>query len=281
MQTLFVGSKQAHTTPPVQNIQSLSNSSSQTGGDAAVYFPADIDPSAEGLVLTKDRPIYFFCKRIVDIGLSFLTLLLIWPLMLVLMALVKFDSPGSAFFAQERVGVRRRRVNGKVYWERVRFTCYKFRSMRSDADQNLHRKFVEAYIAGDDARMAAVQPDKHGKTKYKLNGDPRITNIGRFLRKTSLDELPQLWNVLNGDMTLVGPRPAIPYELDNYSPWHMRRFEAIQGMTGLWQVKGRGELGFNDMVRLDVEYTETQSFWLDVKILLGTIPAVLLNRGAQ
>ncbi|MEZ4620943.1 MAG: sugar transferase [Caldilineaceae bacterium] len=178
-------------------------------------------------------------------------------------------------------GVRRRTVNGKTYWERVLFTCYKFRSMRSDADQSLHRKFVEAYIAGDDARMASVQPDKNGKTKYKLNGDPRITKIGQFLRKTSLDELPQLWNVVTGDLSLVGPRPAIPYEVDNYSAYHLRRLQALQGMTGLWQVKGRGDLGFHEMVELDVEYTEKQSFWLDIKILLGTIPAVLLNRGAQ
>ena len=149
------------------------------------------------------------------------------------------------------------------------------------ADQNLHRKFVEAYIAGDDARMSSIQPDKKGATKYKLNGDPRVTRIGQFLRKTSLDELPQIWNVLKGDMSWVGPRPAIPYEVERYSSWHLRRLEAHQGMTGLWQVKGRGELGFDDMVRLDVEYVDNQSFGLDLKIIFGTVPAVLLKRGAQ
>lgn len=280
MQTIFVGSKQAQPTPHLQNVQSIAGLN-PTGVETNGYFDADIDSVVNGLVHTEARPIYYFLKRVLDVTMATLALLLIWPLMLTLILIVKLDSPGSAFFSQERVGVRRRRKNGKVYWERVPFTCYKFRSMRSDADPNLHRKFIEAYIAGDDARMAAVQPDKNGKTKYKLNGDPRITNIGRFLRKTSLDELPQLWNVLNGDMSLVGPRPAIPYELENYSSWHMRRFEAIQGMTGLWQVEGRGELGFNDMVRLDIEYTERQSFWLDLKILFGTIPAVLMNRGAQ
>lgn len=280
MQTIFVGSKQAHSAPQLQNVQPVAGGK-QTGVNANTYHNADVDLSAEGLVLTENRPIYFLMKRVLDVTLASLALLLIWPLMLALMFFVKLDSPGSAFFAQKRVGVRRRHLNGNVYWERTHFTCYKFRSMRIDADQNLHRKFVEAYIAGDDARMASVQPDKNGKTKYKLNGDPRITKMGNFLRKTSLDELPQLWNVLNGELSLVGPRPAIPYELENYSSWHMRRFEAIQGMTGLWQVKGRGELGFNDMVELDVEYTEKQSFWMDLKILLGTIPAVLLNRGAQ
>ncbi len=278
MQTMFVSSKQAHPTPTVHHAQSLSGG--QTSIDSA-YFDANNESHAVGFVETSKRPIYFFFKRLFDMTLALLAMALIWPLMLVIMILVKVDSPGSAFFAQQRVGVRRRRVNGKVYWEQVLFTCYKFRSMRVDADQNLHRKFVEAYMAGDDAQMASVQPNKNGKTKYKLNGDPRVTRIGSFLRKTSLDELPQLWNVIIGDMSMVGPRPAIPYELESYSAWHKRRLEAYQGMTGLWQVKGRGDLGFNEMVALDVEYTEQQSFWLDIKILLGTVPAVLLNRGAQ
>jgi lipopolysaccharide/colanic/teichoic acid biosynthesis glycosyltransferase len=278
MQTLFVGSKQAHPTAQVHPAQSLPNNQAAA---EHLYFDGTVEPVTEGLVKAVDRPIYFFLKRLVDLTLSILAFALIWPLMLAIIVCVKLDSPGSAFFAQKRVGVRRRRHNGNVYWEQVHFTCYKFRSMRADADQNLHRKFVEAYIAGDDARMASVQPDKNGKTKYKLNGDPRITRIGSFLRKTSLDELPQLWNVITGDMSMVGPRPAIPYELENYSAWHKRRLEAYQGMTGLWQVKGRGELGFNEMVALDVEYADSQSFWLDIKILLGTVPAVLLNRGAQ
>lgn len=277
MQTLFVGSKQAHQTSQVHTVQSLTGS--QTAGDARLETMTEVVGGS--LVETTARPMYFFFKRLFDLVVALLALALIWPMFLFIMLWVKFDSPGSAFFAQQRVGVRRRRLNGKVYWEPVYFKCYKFRSMRADADQSLHRKFVEAYIAGDDARMASVQPDKGGKTKYKLNGDPRITSAGSFLRKTSLDELPQLWNVIRGDMSLVGPRPAIPYELESYSTWHKRRLEAYQGMTGLWQVKGRGDLGFNEMVDLDVEYTERQSFWLDMKIILGTVPAVLLNRGAQ
>lgn len=278
MQTMFVSSKQATPNPAVHPLQSIP--SSQSGVDTA-YYNQSIDQQAEGLVETVGRPVYYFSKRVLDLLFAMLALLLIWPLMLGIIIMIRLDSTGSAFFAQKRVGVRRRRIDDTVYWERVFFTCYKFRSMRVDADQSLHRQFVEAYIAGDDARMATVQPDKDGKTKYKLNGDPRITRVGHFLRKTSLDELPQLWNVIVGDMSLVGPRPAIPYEVDNYSIWHLRRLEAYQGMTGLWQVKGRGELKFNDMVELDVEYVEKQSFWMDLKILFGTVPAVILNRGAQ
>lgn len=278
MQTLFVGSKQAPPTSQARAVQTLPGK--QTVPEST-YFDAIAEPVADGLVETASRPFYYFWKRVFDITIALFALLLIWPLMLAIMICVKLDSSGSAFFAQKRVGVQRRRVNGKVYWAQVYFTCYKFRSMRIDADQNLHRKFVEAYIAGDDARMASVQPDKKGKTKYKLNGDPRVTRVGNFLRKTSLDELPQLWNVITGDLSLVGPRPAIPYEVEKYSEHHLQRLHAYQGMTGLWQVKGRGDLGFNEMVELDIEYTQCQSFWMDMKILLGTVPAVLLNRGAQ
>jgi len=278
MQTLFVSSKQAPPTSQAHVVQTLPGNQSVSESQ---FFDSIVDPVTDGFVETPARPFYYFCKRLLDLGLSLLALLLIWPLMFSIMLFVKLDSPGSAFFKQKRVGVQRRRVNGKVYWTQVYFTCYKFRSMRTDADQNLHRKFVEAYIAGDDAQMASVQPDKGGKTKYKLNGDPRVTRVGNFLRKSSLDELPQLWNVITGDLSLVGPRPAIPYEVEKYSDRHLQRLEAYQGMTGLWQVKGRGELGFNEMVELDIEYTERQSFWMDMKILLGTVPAVLLNRGAK
>lgn len=281
MQTIFVSPKHAQPTPQVSKLQSISNGS-QIGAEVHALFDADSERQlASNLLQTADRPYYFFFKRFFDVTLALLALVLLWPLLGLIALLVKLDSSGSAIFAQERVGVRLRRYNGVTYWERVLFTCYKFRSMRIDADQNLHRKFVEAYIAGDDARMASIQPDKKGNTKYKLNGDPRVTRIGQFLRKTSLDELPQIWNVLKGDMSWVGPRPAIPYEVERYSAWHLRRLEAHQGMTGLWQVKGRGELGFDDMVRLDVEYVDNQSFGLDLKIIFGTVPAVLLKRGAQ
>lgn len=134
---------------------------------------------------------------------------------------------------------------------------------------------------GDHEKMAAIQPDKDGADMFKLNGDPRVTSIGSFLRKTSLDELPQLWNVLKGEMSLVGPRPPITYEVQNYSEESMGRLATVPGLTGLWQMTGRGELGFDEMVELDLEYIENRSLWLDIKILFGTVPAVLLSKGAK
>jgi len=280
MQTIFVGPK------PVQSSQALHQHQPIATIDQLGAHNGYLEHGREKVASTTsaqivDQVLYYFIKRLLDVTLVTLALGLIWPLMLIIALAIKFDSQGPVIFSQERVGVRRRRVNGKYSWEQTRFTCHKFRSMKVNAEQDLHRKFVEAYIAGDQERMKAIQPDKGGAVKFKLNGDPRVTAVGKFLRKTSLDELPQLWNVLRGDLSLVGPRPAIPYEVESYSPWHVRRLEAIQGMTGLWQVKGRGELGFNEMVELDIEYVEKQSFVLDLKILVGTLPAVLLSKGAK
>lgn len=238
------------------------------------------DPLSVGFIV-DDRPVYFFLKRVMDFTVTLLSMVFILPLMAVIAALVALDSPGPAIFTQERVGGRRVRRNGRVYWQRTTFKFYKFRSMYTDADQGLHRQFVEAYMNGDHEKMTAIQPDKNGADMYKLNGDPRVTRIGRFLRKTSLDELPQLWNVLKGDMSLVGPRPPITYEVANYSGKDMERLTTVPGLTGLWQMAGRGELGFAEMVDLDLEYIECQSLWLDIKILFGTIPAVILSRGAK
>lgn len=232
--------------------------------------------------LISDRAHYYFFKRVLDVVATGMVLLLLLPLMALIAILIAWDSPGPVIFAQQRVGARRRTYKGRAYWQRTSFTIYKFRSMYVDAGSALHRQYIEAYIAGDEARMAALQPKKDGKkTRYKINGDPRITRMGAFLRKTSLDELPQLWNVLRGDMSLVGPRPAIRYEVDMYRDWHMERLHALPGMTGLWQVKGRGDLGFDEMVKLDIEYVRIQSFWQDLRILFGTIPAVLFSKGAE
>lgn len=280
MQSILTRQKHTQSSPPVHQLQSIPSNDQVPGNTVSLQRDAAL-PSTAGDMQILDRPLYYALKRLLDVTLAVLSFVMLWPLWAAIMITIKLDSPGPIIFAQERVGVRRRRVNGKLQWEQTRFTCYKFRSMKVNADQNLHRKFVEAYIAGDQERMQAIQPDKRGTMKFKLNGDPRITRVGNFLRKTSLDELPQLWNVLRGDLSLVGPRPAIPYEVENYSVWHLRRLEAIQGMTGLWQVKGRGELGFSEMVELDIAYVENQSFWLDLQILFGTIPAVLLSKGAK
>ncbi len=172
--------------------------------------------------------------------------------------------------------------NGQLYWEETPFTIYKFRTMRVDAKSTIHRQFIEAYIAGDDKRMVELQSaQKEEESKYKLVQDPRVTRIGSFLRKTSLDELPQLWNVLMGDMSLVGPRPPIPYEVELYLYHHHDRLRTVPGLTGWWQVKGRSATSFEEMVRMDVDYIRHQSVSLDIKIIIMTLTAVVNGKGAR
>jgi lipopolysaccharide/colanic/teichoic acid biosynthesis glycosyltransferase len=173
------------------------------------------------------------------------------------------------FFRQQRVG-----QHGKA------FTFLKFRSMYAGNDPNVHREYVTQLIAGQAQRHPA-NSNGNGAGVYKLTSDSRITSVGAFLRRTSLDELPQLLNVLRGEMSLVGPRPAIPYEVAAYQTWHRRRvLEVKPGITGLWQVNGRSRIKFDEMVRLDLRYAKTWSPWLDVKILLRTPRAVLVGEGA-
>jgi lipopolysaccharide/colanic/teichoic acid biosynthesis glycosyltransferase len=226
--------------------------------------------------------LYFAAKRVMDFSVVLFSLLFLLPLMAFIALLIKWDSPGPAIFRQERVTARRRVRNGKIYWEEVPFTIYKFRTMRTDAKSTIHRQFIEAYIAGDEGRMAELQSaQKAEDAKYKLVQDPRITRVGNFLRKTSLDELPQLWNVLVGEMSLVGPRPPIPYEVDLYLFHHHERLRTVPGITGWWQVKGRSTTSFEEMVRMDVEYIRQQSIMLDIKIILMTVTAVVNGRGAR
>lgn len=227
-----------------------------------------------------DRHGYYLLKRIFDFVVTLCGLITLLPLMIVIGLIVMIDSPGSPIFVQKRVGARKRYYKGRPYWQKAEFKFFKFRSMRTDAGSDLHRQFVEAYISGNQERMAEVQPDKSEPQALKLKADPRITRVGHFLRKSSLDELPQLWNVLRGDMSLVGPRPAIPYEVEQYQPWHRQRLATMPGITGPWQVSGRSSVTFDDMVRLDIEYTQTQCFWLDIKLLLWTIPSAFLGKGA-
>lgn len=227
-------------------------------------------------------PVYFAAKRVIDLLTVSLSLIFLMPLILFLGILIKLDSPGPAIFRQERV-TSRSRVRGKtVEWEEVPFTIYKFRTMRVDAKSTMHRQFIEAYIAGDEQRMADLQSARQEEdAKYKLVNDPRVTRVGSFLRKTSLDELPQLWNVLKGEMSLVGPRPPIPYEVELYLFHHHDRLRTVPGITGWWQVKGRSATSFEEMVRMDVEYINNQSLWLDFKIIVMTVTAVVSGRGAR
>lgn len=204
-------------------------------------------------------------KRGMDVVLSALLLILLLPLFALIAVLVKLSSPGPVFFTQTRVGHLMKP-----------FTMYKFRTMYADADPGVHYHYVSWFITSSDNAEAN---DK--ASFYKLTDDNRITPIGRLLRRTSLDELPQFWNVLIGDMSLVGPRPPLPYELQQYKPWHCGRLnEAIPGITGLWQVVGRSRTTFDEMVRLDLQYARTISLWSDIKILLATPAAVVTGKGA-
>ncbi len=206
-------------------------------------------------------------KRSIDVLGSLLALILLSPALAAIAIAIKLDSRGPILFRQTRVGEHGRR-----------FHLLKFRSMAMLCDPHIHEEYVKSYILGrEDVKQSAAD----GKEVYKLAQDQRVTRIGRFLRRTSIDELPQLINVLWGEMSLVGPRPPIPYELEAYDVWHMRRLvEAKPGITGLWQVNGRSRTTFDEMVRLDLRYAKTWSIWLDLKILFQTPRAVLSGDGA-
>jgi lipopolysaccharide/colanic/teichoic acid biosynthesis glycosyltransferase len=212
--------------------------------------------------------VYRFLKRVTDILGSLVGLILFIPAMLVIAAAIKITSPGPVFFNQIRISKSGRR-----------FKLHKFRTMRFNCDDKIHRDYVKKLIAGNDGDPNFGTSDN---PVYKIQDDPRITRIGHLLRQTSLDELPQFFNVLTGDMSLVGPRPPIPYELDLYKTWHHRRvFDVKPGITGLWQVYGRSVTTFDEMVRLDLQYVRRQSFILDIKIILKTFIAIFNSRGAH
>jgi len=219
------------------------------------------------------RCMYFRCKRAIDVILACWLLVVLFPLMLVIAVLIKLESPGTVLFVQHRVGARRRIKGGRLVWLVRTFAFYKFRSMIQNADQSVH----EAYFR--DFREGRADGNGNG-ARFKLNNDSRTTRLGRILRKTSLDELPQLVNVIKGDMSLVGPRPALPYEVAMYDDAHFERLCAVPGITGFWQARARCEVSFEQMVRMDIEYTRHCTLWLDIKLLLLTIPAVLSCRGA-
>jgi exopolysaccharide biosynthesis polyprenyl glycosylphosphotransferase len=208
--------------------------------------------------------LYPASKRGLDVVLALVLLLCLVPILGFCSLLILLDSPGPIFYRQQRVG-----QNGRI------FELLKFRSMRADASSDLHRHYVTTFIHGRAARAT-----DRGRQIFKLVHDPRITRVGHWLRRTSLDELPQLWNVLKGDMSLVGPRPPIPYELELYEPTHRARLNVKPGITGLWQVSGRNGTTFEEMVRMDLQYIEEASLILDLQILVKTIPVVVLQQGA-
>lgn len=194
-------------------------------------------------------------KRTLDLIIAALAIAVLLPFWLLIALLIKLDSKGPVFYTQERVG-----MDGRL------FLLYKFRTMNAGADSEVHREYQRAFIAG----RAEANLGNENKPTYKLHSDPRITRVGKLLRRTSLDEVPQLLNVLSGDMSLVGPRPPIPYEVEAYELWHRKRLDMKPGLTGLWQVSGRNRLPFEEMVRLDLFYIENWSLLLDIKIILRT-----------
>ena len=192
-------------------------------------------------------------KRGLDIACVLLALPVIALLFSLIALWIKLSSRGPVFFRQERVG-----LGGRT------FVCLKFRSMKVGADTQLHKDYLKQLLRSETPM-----------TKMDVNGDPRLIPFGAWLRSTGLDELPQLINVLRGDMSLVGPRPCIPYEAEDYQPWQKERFGTLPGLTGLWQVSGKNQTTFNEMIKLDIGYVRNKSLWMDIKIILKTVPALV------
>ena len=226
-----------------------------------LIFPEDVDQEFYNDVFTNTSGSTFHAmKRMIDIAGSLSAIVLLLPIFLVISLLVRLSSPGPIFFRQKRLGLHGRE-----------FEFLKFRTMFTNNDPSIHKEYVAKLIQG------------HHKSSgvYKIENDPRVTRIGNFLRKSSLDELPQFFNILKGEMSLVGPRPPIPYEMEQYQTWHKRRvLEVKPGLTGLWQVRGRSRTTFDEMVRMDIQYIREQSGWLDFKILLQTPRAIITGSGA-
>ena len=230
--------------------------------DQPNLFPLDMDD------ITKPRRLQSFLKRVIDIIGSLIGLILSLPVIFLTAIAVKMTSPGPIIFKQTRLGMKGNR-----------FFFYKFRSMYSNSDDQIHRQYIADLIKGN---LEKINQGEADKPIYKMKTDPRITKVGRILRKTSIDELPQFFNVLRGDMSLVGPRPPLPYEVEKYEPWHLRRIlEVKPGITGLWQVDGRSQTSFNDMVRMDLRYALNWSLSFDLQILVKTVKVVLFPKGAM
>jgi len=201
-------------------------------------------------------------KRLIDMVLALVAILTLSPFLLLIAAAIKLSSPGPVFFKQTRIG-----LGGAP------FDFFKFRSMHISNDESKHKQFVQDFI------QKGKQGGDQNIQVFKITDDPRIFKFGKFIRKTSLDEFPQLFNVLKGDMSLVGPRPCLPYEWECYDEWHKNRLNILPGCTGLWQALGRSSVTFEEMVILDLYYISNMSLWLDLKIVLQTIPVIFFGKG--
>lgn len=219
--------------------------------------------------------IRFGAKRALDLVGAGALLVILSPILLLVAVAIKIDSSGPVLFVQARAGARRVGPWGQSSWEQRSFRMFKFRSMFSDSDQSVHQQYITHFLNGGGAN------GNDARTKFKLIDDARITRVGRFIRRMSLDEVPQLINVLKGDMSLVGPRPVPLYEVDGYQPNHLERLQALPGLTGMWQVYGRGRVTFEEMIDLDISYVRGHTLLLDLKLLVLTIPAVIRGAGAE
>jgi exopolysaccharide biosynthesis polyprenyl glycosylphosphotransferase len=237
----------------------------------ALSFPsATLDGFGGIPVIDLGRPgfhgLHRISKRVFDVAITVAVVAILSPLLAFVAVFIKLESPGPIVYKQQRIG-----ENGRL------FTMFKFRSMRAEADSSIHKAHVKRLI---EQNLSPEQLEGNGGASLKLEHDPRVTRVGRIIRTTSIDELPQLFNVLRGEMSLVGPRPPVPYEAELYKDWHMRRFEALPGVTGWWQVRGRNRVSFDEMVRMDLHYIDHASFWLDLRVLLLTPWAVISGKGA-
>jgi lipopolysaccharide/colanic/teichoic acid biosynthesis glycosyltransferase len=220
--------------------------------------------NAMGTFVFRRGKIYPIFKRVAETILSIVLLILMAPLFLLLTLAIRWDSPGPALFRQTRIG-----KGGKA------FAFYKFRTMFHDIDRSGHQAFLKAYVNGE------LASGTNGQNVYKPIQANQITRVGRILRKTSLDELPQLFNIIKGEMSFIGPRPNVPAEVEAYQEWHRKRLEVLPGITGLAQINGRSMIAFDQIVQYDIEYVENAGLLMDLKVLWCTIPAVLLGNGAK
>lgn len=228
-------------------------------------------------ILFSNRKLYYIEKRALDFILSILALFFLSPIFVIIALFIALDSPGPVFFKQKRVGAHFIDIPGSERWERVDFFCYKFRSMTQNADDGIHKAYIKALVTNDENKMREMEGEN--SHLHKLSNDKRITRVGKILRKYSLDELPQFWNVVCGDMSLVGPRPNIPYEVELYPSTYLGRFQAKPGITGLQQITARCTASLEDQVKLDLKYIELQSTWLDLSILVKTPITIFTQKG--
>lgn len=243
----------------------MRNDSLALSNEKLVQQLAESLEEATGLSIRRRSWFERTVKRSVDVVVSLLVLVFGFPFFLAIALLIKITSKGPVFFRQKRVG-----CNGSA------FILFKFRTMKLGFDDTAHREFTKSFINGHSMHTPL---DHNGDSVYKLTGDPRVTGIGSFLRRVSLDELPQFINILKGEMTVVGPRPSLPYEYDCFKDWHKLRVKVKPGLTGLWQVSGRSTVTFDEMVKLDLYYIESWALLMDIKIMFKTLPVMLAGTG--